>query len=126
VSGLSSLTAASSSAASIVNRGLPEVWQTLYPWRLLNRRGWERVSGLWVLVWVRLRWRLRSPLLPIGSACGGHGGDYREVEKEFFYGCGYGAVSTILFVIWFFVDTGTRGLENQSLVFFGCRGIGSP
>ncbi len=36
------------------------------------------------MVWVRLRWRLQSPLLPIGSACSGHGGNYREVEKEIF------------------------------------------
>jgi len=38
-----------------------------------------------VRVWVRLR--LRSLLLPIGSAYGGgcrHGGDYRGVEKETF------------------------------------------
>jgi len=40
-----------------------------------------------LLGWVRVRLRLRSPLLPIGSAYDGscrHGGDYRGVEKEIF------------------------------------------
>jgi len=84
------------------------------------------VLELWVLVWVQL-W-LRSLLLLIGSAYGSgcHGGDYRGVEKEIFLWvwlqCGeYRAVCDKVFV-----DTRVRGLENQSLIFFGCRGIGSP
>jgi len=46
---------------------------------------WGEVAELWV--WVRVRLRVLSPLLPIGSAYDGscrHGGDYRGVEKETF------------------------------------------
>jgi len=58
-----------------------------------------------VLGWVRVRLRLRWPLLPIGSACDGgcrHGGDYRGVEKEIFLRVGlrrgeYRAESDVIF-----------------------------
>ncbi len=47
-------------------------------------------------------------------------------KRKLFYGCGYGVISTMSCGMWFFVDTGARGLENQSLFFFRGRGIGNP
>jgi len=50
------------------------------------------------------------------------GGSKRKIG----YGFCYGRLSTMPLWGRFFVDMGTRGLENNSLIFFGCRGIGSP
>jgi len=32
------------------------------------------------------------------------------VKRKLFYGCGYGAISTMPCRMWFFVNTGPRGL----------------
>jgi len=50
------------------------------------------------------------------------GGSKRKIG----YGLGYGRVSTMPFWMWFFVVSVARGLENQSLFFFGGRGIWNP
>jgi len=50
------------------------------------------------------------------------GGSKREIG----YGLCYGRLSTVPFWMRFFVVLGARGLENQSLFFFGGRGIGNP
>jgi len=47
-------------------------------------------------------------------------------KRKFLYGWGYGTMSTIPCWMWFFVVTGSWGLGNPSLVFFGGRGIWNP
>jgi len=48
------------------------------------------------------------------------------LKRKLFYWCGYGVMSTVPCWMRFFVDMSAQGLENQSLIFFGGRGIGSP
>ncbi len=48
------------------------------------------------------------------------------LEREIGYGLCYSGLSTVPFWMRFFVVSGVRGLENQSLILFGCRGIWNP
>jgi len=61
-------------------------------------------------------------LQPIGLL---HGGNYWGAKKESWprYGLGYSGVNTVPCWMCVFVVLGARGLENQSLFFFGGRGI---